>query len=162
MEEIWDAYNRDFTRIEGTTLVRGQHIPDNLYHLVCDVIVRHVDGSYLIMQRELNKTHGGKWELTAGGSALSGEEPDEAARRELQEETGITGTPKEIGRTVQDKNHSIYVIYLCETDCEKESIVLQQDETIDYRWISRQELLHLTDETLISHRAMKLLRELGI
>ncbi|MBR5637780.1 MAG: NUDIX domain-containing protein [Pseudobutyrivibrio sp.] len=159
MAEIWDAYKRDFTRIPGETLIRGQHIPADKYHLVCDIIVKHQDGTYLIMQRALEKTHGGKWELTAGGSALKGENPEEAAKRELLEETGIDGILQEIGRTVQDKNHSIYVMYLCETDCEKDSIVLQEGETIDYRWISRDELLALTEETLISHRVMKLVRE---
>lgn len=162
MAELWDAYNRDFTKIEGATLVRGQHIPDNMYHLVCDIIVKHKDGSYLIMQRDYEKIHGGQWELSAGGSALQGEEPDEASKRELQEETGIQGKLVEIGRMVQDKNHSIYMLYLCETDCPKDSVVLQQGETIDYRWISRDELLALTEEELISHRAMKLLKEQNI
>ena len=159
MAELWDAYNRDFTKIEGTTLVRWQHIPENIYHLVCDVIVKNTDGTYLIMQRDYEKTHGGKWELTAGGSALQGEGPQEASKRELQEETGIQGELVEIGRMVQDKNHSIYVLYLCETDCPKDSVVLQQGETIAYRWISRQELLAMTEEELISHRALKLLHE---
>ncbi|MDC7280120.1 MULTISPECIES: NUDIX hydrolase [Pseudobutyrivibrio] len=162
MAELWDAYNKDFTKIEGTTLVRGQHIPDNIYHLVCDIIVRHVDGTYLIMQRDHEKTHGGQWELSAGGSALQGEGPEVASKRELKEETGIEGTLREIGRMSIDKNHSIYVLYLCETDCKKDSIVLQEGETIDYRWISRDELLAMTDDELISYRAMKLVHEQNI
>ena len=162
MAEFWDAYNRDFTKIEGTTLVRGQHIPENIYNLVCDIIVKHVDGSYLIMQRDYEKTHGGQWELSAGGSALQGEGPDEASKRELKEETGIEGTLREIGRMVIDKNHSIYVLYLCETDCGKDSVVLQQGETIDYRWISRDELLAMKEDELISYRAIKLLHEQNI
>ena len=162
MAELWDAYNKDFTKIEGNTLVRGQHIPENIFHLVCDIIVKHVDGSYLIMQRDYEKTHGGQWELSAGGSALQGEGPDEASKRELKEETGIEGNLREIGRMVIDKNHSIYVLYLCETDCAKDSVVLQQGETIDYRWISRDELLAMTDDELISYRAMKLVHEQNI
>lgn len=162
MAELWDAYNKDFTKIDGTTLVRGQHIPENIFHLVCDIIVKHVDGSYLIMQRDHEKTHGGQWELSAGGSALQGEGPDEASKRELKEETGIEGNLREIGRMVIDKNHSIYVLYLCETDCAKDSVVLQQGETIDYRWISRDELLAMTDDELISYRAMKLVHEQNI
>lgn len=162
MAELWDAYNKDFTKIDGTTLVRGQHIPENIFHLVCDIIVKHVDGSYLIMQRDHEKTHGGQWELSAGGSALQGEGPEVASKRELKEETGIEGNLREIGRMVIDKNHSIYVLYLCETDCAKDSVVLQQGETIDYRWISRDELLAMTDDELISYRAMKLVHEQNI
>lgn len=50
--EVWDAYNRQFERIEGVSLVRGETIPDGVYHLVSDVIVRHIDGEYLLMQRD--------------------------------------------------------------------------------------------------------------
>ena len=49
--ELWDAYDRDFKKIQGVTLVRGEAIPEGFFHLVCEIIVRHIDGSYLIMQR---------------------------------------------------------------------------------------------------------------
>ena len=39
------------------------------------IIVRHADGSYLVMQRDKRKHLGGMWEATAGGSALQGEDP---------------------------------------------------------------------------------------
>ncbi len=160
--ELWDAYNRNFKRIENVALIRGEHIPDGFYHLVCDVIVKHTDGTYLLMQRDFQKIHGGKWELTAGGSAIQGEGPREAAGRELKEETGITGNLKEIRRMVSDKNKSIYVIYLCETGINKDDIVLQIGETIDYRWVTRKELFSLPTDELISKRAMGVLADMGI
>ena len=73
--EIWDAYDRNLEKIEGMTLIRGEKIPEGVYHLVCDVIVRHTDGEYLLMQRDSKKHYGGMWEATAGGSALQGEKP---------------------------------------------------------------------------------------
>ena len=54
-------------------------IPDGFYHLVCEIIVKHTDGTYLLMQRDLNKHYGGMWEATAGGSAVAGENPLECA-----------------------------------------------------------------------------------
>ena len=87
--EIWDAYDRNLEKIEGMTLIRGGKIPEGVYHLVCDVIVRHTDGEYLLMQRDSRKHYGGMWEATAGGSALQGEKPLDCAIRELREETGI-------------------------------------------------------------------------
>ena len=75
MAEIWDAYDRQFHKIENITLIRGQNIEDGMYHLVSEIIVKHRDGTYLLMQRDPRKRHGGKWELTAGGSALKGETP---------------------------------------------------------------------------------------
>ena len=46
------------------------------------------------MQRDFRKHLGGKWELTAGGSALQGETALECASRELREETGIAAEEK--------------------------------------------------------------------
>lgn len=70
MAEIWDAYDKEFNKLKNITLVRGEPIPDGMYHLVGEVIVKHIDGTYLIMQRDFEKKFGGMWELTAGGSAL--------------------------------------------------------------------------------------------
>ena len=92
--ELWDAYDKDFRKIQGITLIRGEAIPEGIFHLVCDVIVRHADGSYLLMQRDKRKHFGGMWEATAGGSAIQNESPLECAARELQEETGITSETK--------------------------------------------------------------------
>ncbi len=70
--ELWDAYDNCFNKIENITLIRGNTIQKGYFHLVCDIIVRHVDGTYLIMQRDLKKHLGGLWEATARGTALSG------------------------------------------------------------------------------------------
>ena len=43
MAEMWDAYDKDFSKIDNVTLIRGESIPDNMYHLVGEVIVKHID-----------------------------------------------------------------------------------------------------------------------
>jgi len=53
--ELWDAYDRNENKLDFD-LIRGEPIPAGAYHLVCDTVVRHVDGDYLIMRRDLNKT----------------------------------------------------------------------------------------------------------
>ncbi|MDE6293122.1 MAG: NUDIX hydrolase [Clostridiales bacterium] len=159
--EIWDAYNSHFEKIENKTLVRGEKIPDGLYHLVSDILVKHSDGTYLLMQRDLRKSYGGMWEATAGGSALAGETPLQCAIRELLEETGIAETElTEVGRVVDNNTHSIYVEYLCITDCDKDSVTLQEGETTAYKWVSRDELLDLCDDELITYRVQKYIDEL--
>ena len=50
--ELWDAYDSDFRKVDGVALIRGEPIPEGLRHLVCDVIVRHTDGSYLLTPGE--------------------------------------------------------------------------------------------------------------
>ena len=87
--ELWDAYREDGA-LAGCNLVRGEEIPGGLFHLVSEIIVRHEDGMFLLMQRDFKKPNfPGLYEASAGGSALAGEKPYDTAIRELKEETGI-------------------------------------------------------------------------
>ena len=159
--EVWDAYNEDLGLFLDFSLVRGEAIPDGVYHLVCDIIVRHSDGSYLLMQRDYKKDNGGMWEATAGGSALKGEDPEQCAKRELYEETGILSSNLiEVGRVVDDVTHTIYVEFLCETDVCKTSVTLRKDETINYRWVDTETLLNLEKDYLLTERMQKFIEEL--
>ena len=86
--EIWDGYREDGS-LANIDLVRGEPIPNGIYHMVCEILVRHTDGDYLLMQRDFRKPNfGGYYEATAGGSALKGEDKITCAKRELLEETG--------------------------------------------------------------------------
>ncbi len=159
--EIWDAYDGNFKKIPNVELVRGTVIPDGIFHLVCDVIVRHIGGEYLLMRRDKRKHFGGMWEATAGGSALKGETPLECAVRELREETGIVSKNlTEVGQVVSSENHSIYVEFLCVTDCDKNSIVLQDGETDAYKWVSRSDLISMKNDELLTERMQKFIGEL--
>ena len=163
MPELWDAYDRELNKIENVTLVRGEPIPDGFYHLVCDIVVKHTDGTYLLMQRDFKKTFGGMWELTAGGSALAGETPLEGAMRELREETGIISSNlKEIERFVNEKRHFVCTVHFCLTDCDKNSIILQKGETVAFRWLTRDEILEMSDDNLAPTRALKILQDFDI
>ena len=44
--ETWDAYDKDFNKVHNATLIRGEAIPEGLFHLVCDIIVKHMDGTF--------------------------------------------------------------------------------------------------------------------
>lgn len=157
--ERWDAYDSHFQKVEGVTLIRGEPIPEGLCHLVCDILVRHRDGTYLLMQRDRRKHYGGMWEATAGGSALQNETPLECAVRELREETGIFSRElTEVGR-VQSGN-TVYVEFLCVTDCRKDSVRLQEGETIAYCWVSKEQLLAMQKEELVTERMQEYIEEL--
>lgn len=164
--EIWDLYTVDGVKT-GQTIARGERIPHGCYHLVCEVLVRHTDGDYLLMCRSPEKKiYPGCWEATAGGSVLAGEEPLAGARRELREETGIAHaefTP--MGNLVSDLNGSIYHSFLALTDCPKDSIVLQPGETVDYRWLTEEEFREFwqTGESvpIQKRRLLPWLKEMG-
>ena len=142
--ELWDAYDRD-GNLTGGTLVRGEPIPDGLYHLVCGILVKHVDGDYLLMKRDLSKpAWPGYYEATAGGAVQKGETLLEGALRELQEETGIVAEKLIPYYRARDKS-ALYGAFLCETDWPKDQIKLQPGETMEYLWVSREEAIRMME-----------------
>lgn len=159
--EIWDAYDERLNKIDGVSLIRGEPINEGYYHLVSEIIVRHKDGSYLLMQRDERKHLGGMWEASAGGSALQGEDPFTCAIRELHEETGIVSDElTEIGQVLHYGHKTIYVEYLCNTDVDKGSIVLQDGETSAYKWVSGSELRLMSRDELATQRIQNFIEEL--
>lgn len=151
--ELWDAYDGNIQKIDGMTLVRGEEssIPEGVYHMVVFILVRHTDGQYLLMRRSPCKAYPMYWEATAGGSVLQGETAVQGAIRELREETGIQAdTLEEKTHFVDDETHSAYFVFLCVTDCDKESIILQEGETCEFKWADKEEILAMGDDELLA------------
>lgn len=142
--ELWDAYTRDGVKT-GETLVRGEPVPAGRYHMVCEVLVRHTDGSYLCMARSAAKPNYPRFpEATAGGSALMGEDELACIRRELREETGIVCDDFiELGTNI--RGDSIFHSYFCTVDWPKEAIVLQEGETEGYEWLPEARFIELVN-----------------
>ena len=140
--EKWDAYTREGNLV-NKVLIRGEEIPNGLYHLACEVIVKHIDGSYLCMKRAMSKSYyPGYYEATAGGSALLGEDKYQCIKRELVEETGISCEKfDEIGYKIYDDKKCLFHSFVCTVDCDKDSIILQENETEGYIWMNEDEFI---------------------
>ena len=153
--EFWDAYTRDGEKTDAV-LTRGEPIPDGLYHIACHTLVHHRDGSVLLMKRAATKdSYAGRYEASAGGAAVRGDDPISCIRRELFEETGLSCEEFfEIQRIVSDEAHIITYFFVCVVDCDKDSIVLQTGETEGYRWISEEEFVEFiaSGEIIASHK----------
>ena len=159
--EYWDAYDEHMHRIKGVTLQRGYAVPDGMYHLVSDVLVRHADGSFLLTKRDPHKAYGGMWEASVGGSALRGESPYACAKRELKEESGISsGRLVRLATSTVRGVRTIFVGFLCETDCDKNDITLQEGETVDYRWVSGEELIAMRKRGEVTDRCDAVLHKI--
>lgn len=151
--ELWDLYDREGNRTGEVWERRHgnyKNIPEGRYHLVCDILVQHTDGSFLLTKRHLEKdVYPGYWEASAGGSARQGEEPLACASRELYEETGIRAENFTlINRTFREQSHSLVYSLVTVVDCEKTAIVLQEGETTEYRWVDGAGLLAYAESDL--------------
>lgn len=160
--EYLAAFDADFRPVEGVALIRGEPVPEGLYTLVCKVLVQHRDGTFLITQRDPEKKFGGgMWEASAGGRARRGEDGETCIWRELWEETGIRADSlTELSRVCLKDMRSYYAEYLCVTDWNKKALVLQPGETVDYRWVTKEELLAMPREELATPRVLEYIRSL--
>ncbi|MBQ9805468.1 MAG: NUDIX domain-containing protein [Clostridia bacterium] len=152
--EIMDLYGENEQRT-GKTIRRCDPIPKGEYLLSSEVLVRHIDGDYLLVRRSPNKrVYPNFYEATAGGGALAGEDALACVRRELFEETGITSVVFNELAVTRDENcfcHSFFGV----TNCEKDSIRLQESEVTDYKWVSEREFIDFinSDEVIDTQKA---------
>ena len=147
--EMWDLYDGDGKKTGETwPRIRAMEIPEGKYHIVCDILIRHRDGEFLLTLRDERKeVYPGCWEASAGGSALAGETPEECARREMLEETGLAAESLQpIGITRRAGSRSMVYAWLAETDCAKDAVRLQEGETVDYKWADTKTFLGMCRE----------------
>jgi isopentenyl-diphosphate delta-isomerase type 1 len=75
----------------GTALRSEIHGNPSLLHKVVHILVFNEKGELLLQKRSMKKDVApGKWDTSVGGHVPNGEELLEAAKREMQEELGVT------------------------------------------------------------------------
>ena len=142
-KELWDAYDREGNPL-GFDIVRGEPMPEGVYHLVAEIFAVTTDGRVLITKRHPDKTWGGYWEYT-GGSVVKGETPLPGAIRELREETGVTVSARDIDpvcvdpQTGKDGWNTICHRFVAFFDPAEQTIQLQEKETVDYELLPYEE-----------------------
>ena len=127
--EIFDAYDENGNKL-NQDIIRGQH-KAGLYHIVVEILTINRHHQVLSTKRHSRKSYPLYWEIT-GGSILKGETDIEGAIRELYEETGIC-----VQKLIPIYNDIYYdAIFRGFIAIVDEPLVkLQEDETIDYKWI---------------------------
>lgn len=139
--ESWDILDK-YGNNTGKTIVKGKTcLLKGEYHLVVHIWIVNEIGQLLIQKRTDNKDMmPGKWAAT-GGSALSGESSVNAAIRELSEELGIYAgsTNLKLLKRFLRKN-SIADLWCIKMNIGIESLILQEDEVAEVKWVTKDEL----------------------
>ncbi len=117
------------------------HGNPSLIHRVVHVLVFNSNGELLLQKRSMNKdVAAGKWDTSVGGHVNSGETLDEAVKREMEEELGITSCRLEFLYTYIHSNEyetELVYTYLCTHNGE---INFQKDEIDEVRPWSMDEI----------------------
>ncbi len=154
--EKWDLYTK-YREKTGKECVRGEKIPNDLYHLTVHVWIRNSKGEYLISQRSASRpTFPLMWEC-AGGSVLKGESSIEGALREVKEEVGLD-LQKDAGKLLFSKirggdveyegkvHNDIMDVWLFPYDGELQLEAATTDEVAACKWMTVSEIRKLYEE----------------
>ena len=96
------------------TLPRNEiHGNPSLIHKVVHVLVFNREGALLLQKRSVHKDVApGKWDTSVGGHVNAGEALDEAVRREMEEELGITACkPKFLYTYIHSNPYETELVY---------------------------------------------------
>lgn len=150
--ELWDLYTKDRLPT-GRIHVRGEKLPDDLFHLVVHVWIKNSRGQYLISQRAATRVHYPlMWECV-GGSVLCGENSLQGALRETQEEVGVPLDPaagrvlfSSVRETVGgERFNDIRDVWLFHYDGEADLKNATTPEVAVVRWLSPAQIRDLFD-----------------
>lgn len=144
--ELWDVYNRDKTKT-GKTMVRGEKIEKGSYRLVVHACIFNSKGEMLIQQRQPFKSGWpNMWDITVGGSAISGETSQTAIEREIFEEIGLKIDLQNIQPHLTiNFDTGFDDVYLIEREIDIKDIVLQYEEVKKVEWATLDEILQKID-----------------
>lgn len=144
--EILDVYDKDRIKT-GEKVVRGSQLKENTYHMVVHVCIFNLEGKMLIQQRQpFKKGWSNMWDITVGGSAISGDCSQSAAEREVLEEIGYK-------INLKDKRPSLTInfeegfddIYIVKQDINIDELKLQYEEVKQVMWADKNEIINMID-----------------
>lgn len=151
--ELWDIYNKD-RQLTGKTKIRGSEFNVGEYHLVVHVAIFNKNQQMLIQHRQPFKSGwSNMWDISVGGSAVSGDDSATAAEREVFEELGLK-IDLNGSRPVMTVHFSFGFddIYIVNQEVDLETLSLQYEEVQAVKWATLDEIMEMIDaETFIPY-----------
>lgn len=144
--ELFDLYTKDRLPL-NRTVNRGDSMPDGCYHIVVRVCIFNSNGEMLIQQRQPFKAGwSNKWDISCGGSAVSGEDSQTAIEREVSEELGVSVSLENIRPVLTiHYDEGFDDIYVITKDLRLDEFRLQPEEVQAVKWAALEEILSMID-----------------
>lgn len=144
--EIFDLYDAQ-RRLTGETMVRGTPVPPGRFRQVVHVCIFNGDGELLIQQRQSTKdSWADLWDVTVGGSVISGETSAQGAKRELMEELGLEAAFEDLAPAVTTTfTGGFDDFYILHMELDPADLTLQESEVQAVTWATEAEVLELLD-----------------
>lgn len=151
LTEVIDLYTIDREKT-NETLVRGVNLPNGRYRLVAHVCIFNSKNQMLIQQKATLKNRTNIWDLSAGGSVISGENSRCGIRRELEEELGIeydfVNEKPSLTVYFKDCIDDIYILRNVDVDIARLS--LQEIEVKNVRWADKEQIFLMIDQGIFT------------
>lgn len=139
--ELWDVYDKNRKKV-GRTHQRGIPMKSGDHHLVVHIWIVNSKGEYLIQRRTPWKEGWpNAWDCSAAGSAVAGDDSEQAAKREVMEEIGLEIYISKAERLFTIKTKSVFDdIYLLRQEVNLEELKLQYEEVAEVKWATETEI----------------------
>lgn len=163
MEELVDVINPETGKKTGEIITKKEAHQKGIWHSSIHIWLISKDHKKILLQKRCPEKNlfPNMWDISVGGHISSGEEPINAAKRELSEELGLN--PEEYNfiyqTTLKEKfvdhdilSNEIVYVYLINTDLDLNKLTLQKEEVSEVKWYTKQELQSLNNnQKVIPH-----------
>jgi isopentenyldiphosphate isomerase len=145
--ELWNIYDQ-YRHLTDRVHERGQEMKPGDHHLVVHVWIVNDDGQYLIQRRQPWKIgFPNMWDCSAAGSALVGDDSQQAAIRETKEEIGINLDMEKGERLFTVKfSEGFDDIWFVRQNIAIEELQLQEEEVAEAKWASEEEIKEMVEK----------------
>lgn len=152
--ELWDLYDKN-RKLTEDTMVRGDKMKPDTYHLVIHVVIFNSKNQMLIQKRKYDKvSNPNMWDISVGGSVTAGETSQLGAMRETEEELGLTiDLHNQLPHLSMTFERGYDDIYIVNREAEIATLAVPNDEVSDARWADIDEIFTMINEgTFINYR----------